>query len=111
MTYTSHYTSATASPRSLSSYTEYSATPGNYRGFCKACGSTLLWRSDSTPEEVEILVGTLDEEVLRVKWGGVLAVAERGHYWAKNAIKGVTDLEGLGRGRFFVEGSEGAEIK
>jgi hypothetical protein len=34
--------------------------PGAEYGFCQACGGSLFWRADSTPEEVSICAGTLD---------------------------------------------------
>lgn len=83
-------------------YTEFSATAGNYRGFCSKCGSTLLWRSEKE-EKVEVLTGGVDEDVLRGRWGGVLAVAADGHCWGGNAVKGVTDR--VGGGKVFEEGS------
>jgi len=30
------------------------------RAFCQRCGSTLLWRSEETPERIAITLGTLD---------------------------------------------------
>jgi hypothetical protein len=100
-------------------FTEYNATPGNYRGFCTQCGSSLSWRSEQTPDEIEILTGTVDEEWLigdrtaRVRSeelslpGSWKDLAEdetkrrknvveslcvpKERYWERNAIVGVTD--------------------
>ena len=49
-------------------------------------------------------MGTLDEEVLTGEWGPLLAKAAGLHFWVSKAIKGVTDQEGLGGGKFFMEG-------
>jgi hypothetical protein len=41
-------------------YSTYSASKGVIRGFCKNCGSTLIWYDTNTPE-LEIMVGTIDD--------------------------------------------------
>lgn len=73
VTYSSSSSKSTSSdPKALSNYGEYSAKSGCYRGFCKICGSFITWRGDETPDEVEILLGTLDEEVLLGEYGALL---------------------------------------
>lgn len=51
-------------PLQVKGYAEYSASPRCYRGFCQVCGSGVVWRSEDSPEEMEVLTGTLDEDVL-----------------------------------------------
>lgn len=40
--------------------TWYSSSPGNYRGFCSACGTPLLSRFDHQPETYGLPLGALD---------------------------------------------------
>lgn len=96
----------TARASDLQSFSEFSATPGVYRGFCKRCGSPLTYRSEESPEELEITTGSVDGEVLAGEMGRVLGKASEGHFWCANFIEGVTDLE---RGKRFREGGEGGE--
>lgn len=85
-----------------STYTEYSASEGVYRGFCSKCGSTILWRRDSAPDEQSLAVGSFDEEFLigkrdndKVKGEGGFGMAlyqkDNRHLYTVNEIKGVTD--------------------
>jgi hypothetical protein len=39
---------------------EYASSEQGRRSFCKACGSTLFWRSVETPERIAVTLGTLD---------------------------------------------------
>lgn len=81
--------SYTTPAESLSSY---SASEGNSRGFCSACGSFLYWRHDKG-DKISVCVGTFDRDVLK-EWGAVLTKAER-HLYCDDEVKGVTDhLEG-----------------
>ncbi|MBV7484148.1 GFA family protein [Bordetella sp. BOR01] len=41
--------------------TWYSSSPGNYRGFCGACGTPLLSRFDHAPETYGLPLGALDD--------------------------------------------------
>jgi hypothetical protein len=34
--------------------------PGAAYGFCRACGSSLFWRADSSPSAISIAAGTLE---------------------------------------------------
>lgn len=45
-------------------YVEYESTPGNKRGFCSKCGSSLIWMSDKMQHRYVLMVGTVDEEIL-----------------------------------------------
>ncbi|KAF3922162.1 hypothetical protein ABW21_db0202863 [Orbilia brochopaga] len=75
------------------SFREYSSSVGVFRGFCQSCGSTLSWRSLSTPAEIELFAGTLDESVLVGGDGetGRAIVAPERQIWCVNRIKGVSD--------------------
>lgn len=41
--------------------TRFESSPGARRGFCGACGSTLMFEGDNLPEEIHIHLGALDE--------------------------------------------------
>ncbi|KAH8597683.1 Mss4-like protein [Bisporella sp. PMI_857] len=76
----------------LSSYpdfVQYSSSKEAYRGFCKTCGSSLTWNFKDG-NETEILLGTVDEEILTSQVGSELC-ASKSHRWCANAVKGVTD--------------------
>ena len=100
------------------------------RGFCITCGSTVSWRHEENPKEIEILLGTVDErwligdrtervqsedltkpgaweEMLRDEGdvGKDLCYPAYGNSFFRNAVKGVTDRK-LGGGKTFVENSE-----
>ena len=83
----------TASPSDLPFFTKYSASAGRYRGFCKTCGSPLTWRDEKEPDELEILTGSVDGDVMAGEMGKVLGKASEGHYWCEMSIEGVTDRE------------------
>lgn len=103
----SHPVEKTASTSELQSFAEYSATPGKYRGFCRTCGSSLTWRCEGSPDELEISTGSVDGDLLKGEMGKVLGKASGGHYWCGNRIEGVTDLEG---GRRLREGGGSEEV-
>jgi len=42
--------------------TWYSSSPGNYRGFCSACGTPLLSRFDHAPQAYGLPLGSLDDD-------------------------------------------------
>ncbi len=105
---------------SKSTYAEYNSSPSCYRAFCKNCGSFLSWTDRSVPEDVELLVGSLDEEFLVGErdsedkplgaFGVALANPEGDHFYVRNEIAGVTD--GLTvRGRKYLKGSEGGGLQ
>ena len=45
-------------------YEEYESSPKRFRGFCKKCGSSLIWRSDEDGSTWDVFIGTLDEKWL-----------------------------------------------
>ena len=40
----------------------YASSPGILRTFCATCGSTLQWLREAKPEQMEIALGTLDDD-------------------------------------------------
>ncbi|KAI9886866.1 MAG: hypothetical protein M1823_001302 [Watsoniomyces obsoletus] len=110
--------SSSSSETETTTYREYNSSPGCYRGFCNQCGSSLTWRSDGEPENIEIFVGSLDQQSLmgeevtissgseerkRIPGYGDTLQARIKHIWFRNAIKGITDDL---KGPRFEEGSE-----
>ncbi|KAH8808117.1 hypothetical protein F5884DRAFT_752670 [Xylogone sp. PMI_703] len=103
---------------SKSTYAEYNSSPGCYRAFCSNCGSPLLWISSEAKADVELAVGTFDEEFLIGKkdpdgyfqggYGVALANPNGDHFYVENEIKGVTeDISRLGT-RYLKTSKEGA---
>ncbi|KAL8924637.1 MAG: hypothetical protein Q9208_003952 [Pyrenodesmia sp. 3 TL-2023] len=116
-------------------YKEFSSSKGVYRGFCSACGTAFTWRSDQTADEIEVLIGTIDEEwligdrtakvssesltepgvfekVLGAEEGALgreICSPRAGHMYMRNAIKGVTDARLVGT-RFVEVSQKGMEI-
>lgn len=41
----------------------YESSPGQKKYFCKHCGSPILSRSTTTPEQVRVRIGTLDSDI------------------------------------------------
>ena len=42
--------------------TEYASSADGRRAFCRVCGSTLFWRSTTTPDRIAVTLGTLEPE-------------------------------------------------
>jgi len=76
---------------SESTLAEFSKLEGRYRGYCTNCGSSLYWRSDNV---FEIIVGSLDQDVLLGEDGPILCTPRLGTFWSKYQIPGVTTPEG-----------------
>ncbi|RDL42140.1 Uncharacterized protein BP5553_02119 [Venustampulla echinocandica] len=104
---------------SKATYAEYNSSPGCYRAFCKTCGSTLSWSNHSDNDEIELAVGTFDEEYLvggrdeedqpKGTYGVALANLAGDHFYVRNDIKGVTDWISKEGTRFWT-GSEGGPV-
>jgi hypothetical protein len=75
---------------SNASYTQFGSSKKAVRGFCRICGSSLTF-SYNESDEIEILFGTIDEEILKSKVGTELCLSKE-HIWCENAVKGVTDI-------------------
>ncbi|KAI9042840.1 GFA family protein [Aspergillus affinis] len=93
-------------------YKEYRSSEKCLRGFCFACGSSLIFRSEEEPNRIHIFLGTVDEEALvgekvagsdretefGVVWerkggvGNVLATPNSVQLYWENVIPGVSDL-------------------
>ncbi|KAL8764318.1 MAG: hypothetical protein Q9184_000023 [Pyrenodesmia sp. 2 TL-2023] len=116
-------------------YKEFSSSKGVYRGFCSACGTAFTWRTDETADEIEILIGTIDEKwlignrtekvssesltepgvfekVLSAEEGALgreICSPRAGHMFMRNAIKGATDARLVGT-RFVEVSQKGMQI-
>ena len=77
-----------ATDGSTSSYTSpptafktYQSSSDVYRGFCGECGSSITWWSQSIPNDIDVMLGTIDdlkEAQLRID----------SQWWCKNIIPG-----------------------
>ncbi|KAJ5675988.1 hypothetical protein N7462_008885 [Penicillium macrosclerotiorum] len=108
--------------------TEYSSSPGRFRGFCIKCGSSLIWRSEDKKDTLDLYVGTIDERWLigeKVKGserktkngivfervgsvGKELCTPSEFQFYYENAIPGITDLVPGGQ-KFLAENEPGVE--
>ncbi|KAI4093194.1 MAG: hypothetical protein LQ344_003021 [Seirophora lacunosa] len=104
-------------------YKEFSSSKGVYRGFCSACGTAILWRSEENAEEIDLFIGSIDEKwligdrtekvssesltepgvfekVLSADEGALgraICTPQMGQMFVRNAIKGVTDARLVGK--------------
>jgi hypothetical protein len=44
--------------------TGYESSPGQTKYFCKTCGSPILSRTESLPEQVRVRLGTIDSDIV-----------------------------------------------
>jgi hypothetical protein len=64
--FTGHYLAATSSAAADVAIEDpdgrltWFGVPGAGYGFCSACGSSLFWRADSSPDALSICAGTLE---------------------------------------------------
>ena len=91
-------------------YKIYKSSSFAYRGFCSTCGSSLAFNYDGEPEQTEINLGAIDEDILcgkrdetsawddeyghhvpRVGGLGREICSAVQHIYMENAIIGVTD--------------------
>ena len=45
------------------SLTGYESSPGQIKYFCKICGSPILSKSESRPEQVRVRIGTIESDI------------------------------------------------
>lgn len=67
----------------------YASSKIGLRGFCRICGSSLSFSRPGS-STFEILLGTIDEEILKSDTGTQLCLG-KGHIFCHNEVKGVTD--------------------
>lgn len=79
---------APAAPAAATTFREFASSPHALRGFCSACGSSLTWRSTSSPNEIDVFTGSIDRQALDENL--LLAVPQEQYFYA-NVIEGVTD--------------------
>ncbi|KAL8674348.1 MAG: hypothetical protein Q9168_001277 [Polycauliona sp. 1 TL-2023] len=125
-----HWVNESDDGRPPPTFKEFCSSKGVYRSFCSSCGCSLTWRSEATVDEIEILIGSIDEiwligdrtdkvssesltepgnfeKVLDAEEGALgreLSTPMAGQMFVRNAIKGATDVR-LG-GKRFVEVSQ-----
>ena len=44
--------------------TGYESTPGQTKYFCRTCGSPIMSRADSSPDQVRVRIGTIDTDIV-----------------------------------------------
>lgn len=105
---------------------EFASSPHGRRGFCASCGSSISWRHEETPQEIELFLGSVDEKWLigdrtervsseelakdgawdeLVKKEGYVGrdlCEPHGNYFFRNAVRGITDTK-IGSGTTWVE--------
>jgi hypothetical protein len=83
-----NYVSATAVPRQHFTLTNgdglqwYRSSPRAERGFCRTCGSSLLWSADGV-DTITIMSGTIDGET-GLRTVAHICVADKGDYYELN---------------------------
>jgi hypothetical protein len=102
---------------SQSTYAEYNSSPGCYRSFCKKCGSPLAWTNHAVNTDIELAVGTIDEQFLLGErdaedkplgaHGIALANPDADHFYVRNEVAGVTDKLTSSGTRFWKGSKEG----
>jgi len=76
---------------------EFPSSPAVLRGFCAACGTTLSYRHDDKPDELDVALATLDApEALRPE----------AHLWVEDKPSWVSVRDGLPQ---FLRGRAGSE--
>lgn len=78
--------------------TEYRSSPPVARGFCAACGSSLSYRHDARPDEIDVTLATLDEPT---------RLAPAAHVWVADKLPWVTISDGLPQ---YAAGFEGGPL-
>lgn len=103
---------------SKTTYAEYNSSAEYFRAFCKNCGSSIAWIDRSNDKDIELAVGTFDEEFLvgardgedrpLGAYGVALANPKGNHYYIRNEIQGVTDTDSHRGTRFWKASQSGA---
>lgn len=90
---------------------EFESSPGCFRAFCPTCGTNLTWHEARDDlDEVELCVGTLDEEFLKNdKLAKDLCDPIGGRFWAQREIPSVS--YGQTGGKRYWEGSKSTVIE
>ncbi|PMD48999.1 hypothetical protein L207DRAFT_627631 [Hyaloscypha variabilis F] len=106
---------------SQSTYAEYNSSPGCYRSFCNKCGSPLAWTNHAVNTDIELAVGTIDEQFLLGErdaedkplgaHGIALADPDADHFYVRNEIAGVTDKLTSSGTRFWKGSKKGPMAK
>jgi hypothetical protein len=65
---------------------EYRSSARVLRGFCAACGSSLTYRSETRPTEIDVTLVTLDEPT---------RLAPQMHIWVADKLPWVVLADGL----------------
>jgi hypothetical protein len=65
---------------------EFRSSAQVVRGFCAACGSSLTYRNEKRPTEIDVTLGTLDEPQL---------LAPQMHVWVADKLPWVQIADGL----------------
>lgn len=65
---------------------EHRSSPEVVRGFCGTCGTSLTYRHDGRPNEVDLALATLDDPA---------TIAPRAHIWVRDKVPWVTITDGL----------------
>ena len=56
--------------------TAYESTPGQRKYFCKICGSPIISKRESMPDQVRIRLGTLDSDVTERPMAHIFATSK-----------------------------------
>jgi len=75
---------------------EYRSSPGVVRGFCGACGTSLTYRLETRPAEIDVTLASLDEPA---------RFAPQMHVWVSDKLPWVRISDDLPQ---FARGSSGA---
>lgn len=58
------------------SLTGYESTPGQTKYFCKICGSPILSKTESKPEQVRVRLGTIDSDIVERPMAHIFATSK-----------------------------------
>ena len=78
------------------SLTGYESTPGQTKYFCKTCGSPILSKTESKPEQVRVRLGTIDSDIVERPMAHIFVTSKAN--WEEIA-DGLPQYEGYEPGR------------